>query len=83
MKIQTASELHFELWERYLPDPLHQFTPDTSGDVLILAGNIVDGKRIHGNESGHDEEGNQQGMQEIVAGVSAKRDDPLTEGISL
>ena len=48
MKIQIASDLHFELWERHLPDPLHQFTPDESRDVLILAGDIVDGKRFYG-----------------------------------
>ena len=48
MKIQIASDLHFELWERHLPDPLHQFTPDTSRDVLILAGDIVDGRRLYG-----------------------------------
>ena len=48
MKIQIASDLHFELWERHLPDPLHQFTPDESRDLLILAGDIVDGKRFYG-----------------------------------
>ena len=48
MKIQIASDLHFELWERHLPDPLRQFTPDTSRDLLILAGDIVDGRRLYG-----------------------------------
>ena len=48
MKIQIASDLHFEIWKRHLPDPLDQFEPDENRDLLILAGDIVDGKRKFG-----------------------------------
>ena len=48
MKIQIASDLHFELWKRNLPDPKRQFAPDKDRDLLILAGDIVDGNRDHG-----------------------------------
>ena len=48
MKIQIASDLHFEIWKRHLPDPQNQFAPDENRDLLILAGDIVDGKRVHG-----------------------------------
>ena len=48
MKIQIASDLHMELWKRDLPDPERQFAPDTSRDLLILAGDIVDGNRDYG-----------------------------------
>ena len=48
MKIQIASDLHFELWKRDLPDRERQFAPDKDRDLLILAGDIVDGNRDHG-----------------------------------
>ena len=48
MKIQIASDLHFELWKRNLSDPVGQFAPDKERDLLILAGDIVDGNRDHG-----------------------------------
>ena len=48
MKIQIASDLHFEIWKWHLPDPEDQFAPDESRDLLILAGDIVDGKRQFG-----------------------------------
>ena len=48
MKIQIASDLHFELWKRNLPDRERQFAPDKDRDLLILAGDIVDGNRDHG-----------------------------------
>ena len=48
MKIQIASDLHFELWKRHLPDRERQFAPDKDRDLLILAGDIVDGNRDHG-----------------------------------
>ena len=45
MKIQIASDLHFELWKRNLPDREGQFAPDKDRDLLILAGDITDGNR--------------------------------------
>ena len=48
MKIQIASDLHLEIWKRFLPDPARQFAPDESRDLLILAGDITDGKRQFG-----------------------------------
>ena len=48
MKIQIASDLHLELWHRDLPSPTHQFAPDRTRDLLILAGDIVNGKRKFG-----------------------------------
>ena len=48
MKIQIASDLHMEHWRRHLPDPVDQFEPDETRDLLILAGDIVDGNRVHG-----------------------------------
>ena len=48
MKIQIASDLHMELWKRDLPDPERQFAPDEARDLLILAGDIVDGNRDYG-----------------------------------
>ena len=48
MKIQIASDLHFEIWRRFMPDPERQFAPDESRDLLILAGDIVDGNRQFG-----------------------------------
>ena len=48
MKIQIASDLHFELWKRNLPDRERQFAPDKDRDLLILAGDITDGNRDHG-----------------------------------
>ena len=48
MKIQIASDLHFEIWKWHLPDPEDQFAPDEDRDLLILAGDIVDGKRQFG-----------------------------------
>ena len=47
MKIQIASDLHLENWQRDLP-PLHQFTPDRTRDLLILAGDITNGARQFG-----------------------------------
>ena len=43
MKIQIASDLHFEMWKRELPDPVDQFEPDETRDLLILAGDITSG----------------------------------------
>lgn len=48
MKIQIASDLHFEIWRRFMPDPADQFAPDDSRDLLILAGDITDGNRQFG-----------------------------------
>ena len=48
MKIQIASDLHFEIWRRFMPDPERQFAPDPARDLLILAGDITDGKRQYG-----------------------------------
>ena len=48
MKIQIASDLHFETWKRDLPDPVDQFEPDESRDLLILAGDITDGRTDYG-----------------------------------
>ena len=48
MKIQIASDLHFEIWRRFMPDPVDQFAPDESRDLLILAGDITDGDRQFG-----------------------------------
>lgn len=48
MKIQIASDLHMELWKQDLPDPARQFASDETRDLLILAGDIVDGNRDHG-----------------------------------
>ena len=48
MKIQIASDLHFEIWRRFMPDPVDQFAPDDSRDLLILAGDITDGNRQFG-----------------------------------
>ena len=48
MKIQIASDLHFEIWRRFMPDGQHQFAPDAARDLLILAGDITDGKRQFG-----------------------------------
>ena len=48
MKIQIASDLHFEIWRRFMPDPESQFAPDESRDLLILAGDITDGDRQFG-----------------------------------
>ena len=45
MKIQIASDFHFEIWKRDLPDPEQQFAPDETRDLLILAGDITDGDR--------------------------------------
>ena len=48
MKIQIASDLHLEIWKDHQPDPADQFAPDNGRDLLILAGDIVDGKRQWG-----------------------------------
>ena len=48
MRIQIASDLHFEIWKRFMPDPARQFSPDESRDLLILAGDITDGNRQFG-----------------------------------
>ena len=48
MKIQIASDLHMEHWRRDLPDPVDQFAPDEVRDLLILAGDITDGKTDYG-----------------------------------
>ena len=48
MKVQIASDLHFEIWKHHQPDPVDQFAPDEDRDLLILAGDIVDGKRQWG-----------------------------------
>ena len=48
MKIQIASDLHFEMWTRDLPDPVDQFEPDEARDLLILAGDITSGTRRWG-----------------------------------
>ena len=48
MKIQIASDLHFEILKRDLPDPVDQFAPDETRDLLILAGDIVDGNTDYG-----------------------------------
>ena len=48
MKIQIASDLHFEMWKRDLPDPVDQFEPDRTRDLLILAGDITSGYRRWG-----------------------------------
>ena len=48
MKIQIASDLHMEHWRRDLPDPVDQFAPDEARDLLILAGDITDGKTDYG-----------------------------------
>ena len=48
MKIQIASDLHFEIWKRFMPDPEGQFEPDEARDLLILAGDITDGNRQFG-----------------------------------
>ena len=48
MKIQIASDLHFEMWKRELPDPVDQFEPDEARDLLILAGDITSGYRRWG-----------------------------------
>ena len=47
MNIQIASDLHLEHWQRNLP-PLHLFTPDRTRDLLILAGDVTDGKTDFG-----------------------------------
>ena len=48
MKIQIASDLHLELCRRDIPDPVKQFRADVSRDLLILAGDILDGNRDYG-----------------------------------
>ena len=48
MRIQLASDLHMEHWLRDLPDPVDQFMADESRDLLILAGDITDGKTDYG-----------------------------------
>ena len=48
MKIQIASDLHFEIWRRFMPDPADQFAPDETRDLLVLAGDITDGNRQFG-----------------------------------
>ena len=48
MKIQIASDLHFEMWQEDLPDPVDQFTPDETRDLLILAGDITNGRTDYG-----------------------------------
>ena len=47
MKIQIASDLHLEHWQRDLP-PLHLFVSDRTRDLLILAGDITDGRTDFG-----------------------------------
>ena len=48
MKIQIASDLHFEIWRTFMPDPAKQFCADEDRDLLILAGDITDGDRQFG-----------------------------------
>lgn len=48
MKIQIASDLHFEIWRRFMPDPADQFASDETRDLLVLAGDITDGNRQFG-----------------------------------
>ena len=48
MKIQIASDLHLENWQRDLPQPVYQFEPDRHRDLLILAGDITTGSRQWG-----------------------------------
>ena len=48
MKIQIASDLHLENWQRDLPQPVYQFEPDRRRDLLILAGDITTGSRQWG-----------------------------------
>ena len=37
-----------EHWKQDLPDPVDQFEPDESRDLLILAGDITDGRKKYG-----------------------------------
>ena len=48
MKIQIASDLHMENWQRELPQPVYQFQSDENRDLLILAGDITNGTRQWG-----------------------------------
>lgn len=48
MKIQIASDLHLELWQRDYPDIEQQFRAVEDRDLLILAGDITDGNRDFG-----------------------------------
>ena len=48
MKIQIASDLHLENWQRDLPQPVYQFDSDRRRDLLILAGDITNGSRQWG-----------------------------------
>ena len=48
MKIQIASDLHLENWQRDLPQPVYQFDSDRHRDLLILAGDITNGSRQWG-----------------------------------
>ena len=48
MKIQIASDLHLENWQRDLPQPVYQFDSDRHRDLLILAGDITTGSRQWG-----------------------------------
>lgn len=48
MKIQIASDLHLENWQRDLPHPVYQFKPDKNRDLLIVAGDMTDGNREWG-----------------------------------
>ena len=48
MKIQIASDLHLENWQLNMPNPIGQFEPDPTRDLLILAGDITDGNRRWG-----------------------------------
>ena len=48
MKIQIASDLHLENWQRDLPQPVYQFESDMSRDLLILAGDITNGRTDYG-----------------------------------
>ena len=48
MKIQIASDLHLENWQRDLPQPVYQFDSDRHRDLLILAGDITNGTRQWG-----------------------------------
>ena len=48
MKIQIASDLHLENWQRDLPQPVYQFDSDRRRDLLILAGDITTGSRQWG-----------------------------------
>ena len=48
MKIQIASDLHLEMWPFALPSTTKQFQADLDRDVLVLAGDIMDGRRQQG-----------------------------------